>query len=132
MDEEVDKLLTASFIKKANYPDWLVNVVMVRKTNRKWRICINYTNPKEAYPKDSFSLSKIDQLVDTTSRHWLLSFMDVFADYNQIRMASEDEEHTAFITDKGIYYYKVMLFGLKNTRATYQWLVNKIFKMQIG
>ena len=47
-------------------------------------------------------------------------------------MAPEDEEHTTFITDKGIYYYKVMPFGLKNTEATYQWLVNKIFKVQIG
>ena len=58
--------------------------------------------------------------------------MDAFAGYNQIQMASEDEEHTAFITDKGIYCNKVMSFGLKNTGATYQWLVNKIFKIQIG
>ena len=57
--------------------------------------------------------------------------MDAFASYNQIQMAPEDEEHTTFITDKGIYCYKVMLFNLKNVRATYQWLVNKLFKAQI-
>ena len=58
--------------------------------------------------------------------------MDIFTGYNQIRMAPEDEEHTAFITDKGIYCYKVMPFCLKNVRATYQRLVNKLFKAQIG
>ena len=47
-------------------------------------------------------------------------------------MVLEDEEHTAFVADKGIYCYKVMPFDLKNIRATYQWLVNKIFKTQIG
>ena len=58
--------------------------------------------------------------------------MDAFAGYNQIRMVSKDEEHTAFIIDKGIYCNKVMPFGLKNAGTTYQWLVNKIFKPQIG
>ena len=57
--------------------------------------------------------------------------MDAFIGYNQIRMASEDEQYTAVIIDKGIYCYKVMPFGLKNVGATYQWLVNKVFKDQI-
>ena len=47
-------------------------------------------------------------------------------------MAPEDEERTAFITERGLYCYKVMPFGLKNTGATYQRLVNKIFQDQIG
>ena len=105
---------------------------MVRKASKKWRICIDYTDLNIAYPKDSFSLSKIDQLVNATSGHQLLSFMDAFIGYNQIHMAPKDEEHTAFVTDKGIYCYKVILFGLKNIGATYQQLVNKIFKIQIG
>ena len=58
--------------------------------------------------------------------------MDIFMDYNEIQMASKDEEHATFITNKGIYRYKVILFGLKNAGATYQRLVNKLFKIQIG
>ena len=58
--------------------------------------------------------------------------MDVFVGYNQIWMAPEDKEHTAFVTDKGIYCYKFMSFGFKNAGVTYQRLVNKIFKPQIG
>ena len=77
-------------------------------------------------------MSKIDQLVDVTSDRRFLSFTDAFIRYNQIQMASENEEHTAFVTDKGIYYYKVMSFDFKNTGATYQRLINKIFKVQIG
>ena len=86
----------------------------------------------KACPKDSYPLPRIDQLVDATSGHELLTFMDAFSGYNQIRMASEDEEKIAFITNHGLYCYRVMPFSLKNTGATYQRLVNKIFKEQIG
>ncbi|KAL2513327.1 Ribonuclease H [Abeliophyllum distichum] len=67
-------------------------------------------DPK-AYPKDSFPLPWIDQLVDATSRHKLLSFMDAYSGYNQISMYPPDEEHTSFVIDKGLYCYKVMSFG---------------------
>ena len=58
--------------------------------------------------------------------------MDVFSGYNQIKMVKEDQEKTAFITSQGLYCYKVMPFGLKNAGATYQRLVNKMFRKQIG
>ena len=84
LDEEVDKLLATDFIREATYLDWLANVVMVRKANGKCRICIDYTDLNEACPTDSFSLLKIDQLVDATSDRRLLSFMDAFVGYDQI------------------------------------------------
>ena len=80
----------------------------------------------------SFPLPRIDQLVDATSGHQLLTFMDAFSGYNQITMVSHDEEKTAFITDRGLYCYKVMPFGLKNARAIHQRLVNKDFAHQLG
>ena len=132
INEEVEKLLAAGFVREVQYPSWLANVVMVKKSSGKWRICVDYTDLNRACPKDSFPLPKIDQLVDTTSGHRLLSFMDAFSGYNQIRMNPEDEEHTAFITDRGTFCYRMMPFGLKNAGATYQRLVNKVFKDQIG
>lgn len=69
--------------------------------------------------------------MDSTAGHKLLTFMDAFSGYNQIRMAEEDQEKTAFITSQGLYCYKVP-FGLKNAGATYQRLVNKMFSQQIG
>lgn len=81
----------------------------------------------EHAPKDCYPSSRIDQLVDATSGHELLSFMDAFSGYNQIKTTPEDQKHTAFITHRGVYYCKVMPFGLKNASATYQRMVNKMF-----
>lgn len=124
--------MATRFIQEAHYPSWLANVIMVNKASRKWHICIDYTDLNRAYSKDSFFQPRINQLVDATSGHKLLSFMDAFSGYNQIRMAPGDEENIAFIIDKGTYYYKIMSFGLKNVRAIYQKLVNKVFKDQIS
>lgn len=80
--EEVYKLLHADFIWEVHYPDWLANVVMVKKSNGKWRMCVDFTDLNKACPKDSFSLPWIDLLVDSTTGHKLLSFMDAFSGYN--------------------------------------------------
>uniref|UniRef100_A0A2N9EHN4 Uncharacterized protein n=1 Tax=Fagus sylvatica TaxID=28930 RepID=A0A2N9EHN4_FAGSY len=120
------------FIREVYYPEWLANVVMVKKPNGKWRMCVDFTDLNKACPKDSYPLPRIDQLVDSTAGHKLLSFMDAFSGYNQIRMEEEDQEKTAFITSRGLFCYKVMPFGLKNAGATYQRLVNKMFHDQIG
>lgn len=95
-------------------------------------MCVDFTDLNKACPKDSFPLPRINQLVDSTAGHKLLTFMDAFSGYSQINMAEEDQEKTAFITSQGLYCYKVMPFGLKNAGATYQRLVNKIFSKQIG
>ena len=58
--------------------------------------------------------------------------MDAFSGYNQIQMAKEDQEKTAFIASQGLYCYKVMPFGLENAEAAYQRLVNQMFNKQIG
>ena len=58
--EEVTKLLTTGFIREVYYPDWLANVVLVKKTNGKWRMCVDFTDLNKACPKDSFPLPRID------------------------------------------------------------------------
>ena len=95
-------------------------------------MCVKFTDLNNACPKDSFPFPKIDQLVDSTAGHELLTFMDAFLGYKQICMNKEDQEKTAFVTSQGLYCYKVMPFGLKNAGATYQRLVNQIFSKQIG
>ena len=74
----------------------------------------------------------IDQLIDATAGHLMLSFMDAFSGYNQIKLSPEDREKTSFITHRGVYCYKVMPFGLINAGATYQRMMNKIFSGQLG
>ena len=79
---EVKKLLATNFIREVYYPEWLANVIMVKKANGKWRMCVDFTDLNSACPKDSFPLPRINQLVDSTVRHKLLTFMDAFSRYN--------------------------------------------------
>ena len=83
---EVEKLLKVGFIQKVNYSEWISNVGLVKKTNGKWRMYVDFTDLNKACQKNSFPLPKIDQLVDSTVGHGLLSFMDAFSGYNQIPM----------------------------------------------
>ncbi|XP_019184570.1 PREDICTED: uncharacterized protein LOC109179515 [Ipomoea nil] len=128
---EVDKLPAIGHIQKAMYPAWLANAVLAPKPPT-WRMCVDYTDLNKACPQDPFPLPRTDQLVDETSGCELLSFMDAFKGYHQIFMAEEDEEKTAFVTPDGIYCYRVMAFGLKNSGATFTRMVAKIFKDLLG
>ena len=98
INEEVGKLLQAGAIREVKYPEWLADVVLIKKENDKWRICIDFTNVNRACPKDSFPLPRIDLIVDATADHELLSFMDAFSGYNQISMDPDDQEKTSFVT----------------------------------
>ena len=125
--DEVNKLLLANFFREVYYLEWLANIVMVKMANGKWRMCVDIMDLNNACVKDSFPLPRINQLVDSMAGHKLLTFMDTFSEYNQIQMAEDDQEKTTFITSQGLYYYRVMPFGLKNAGAMYQRLVNQMF-----
>ncbi|XP_074377953.1 uncharacterized protein LOC141719470 [Apium graveolens] len=114
IEAEVEKLLEAKFIEEIEYPDWLANVVVVKKSNGKWRMCVDYTDLNKACPKDHYPLPNIDQLIDATAGYEVLSFLDAFSGYHQIAMNDRDVPKTAFITPKGTYAYIKMPFGLKN------------------
>ena len=73
-------------------------------------MCVDFTDLNKACPKDSSPLPRIDQLVDSTVGHKLLTFINAFLGYNQIRMSEQDQEKTAFVTSQGLYYYKVIPF----------------------
>ena len=117
--EEVDKLLHANFIREVRFSTWLANVVMVKKANNNLRICTDYTNLNRACSKDAYPLPSIDRLVDGASGFQVLSFMDAYSGYNQIRMHPLDEEKMTFITKDGNICYRVMPFSLKNAGITY-------------
>ena len=71
---------------------------MVKKASGKWRMCVDFTDLNKAYPKDSYPFPRVDVIMDSMARHQLLSFMDVFSSYNQIRMHEDDQEKTSFVT----------------------------------
>nr|AAP51765.2 retrotransposon protein, putative, Ty3-gypsy subclass [Oryza sativa Japonica Group] len=130
--EELTKLLAAGFIKEVLHPDWLADPVLVRKKTGQWRMCIDYTDLNKPCPKDPFGLPRIDQVVDSTASCELLSFLDCYSGYHQIRLKESDCLKTSFITPFGAYCYITMPFRLKNAGATYQRMIQRCFSTQIG
>jgi hypothetical protein len=106
---------------------WLANPVIVPKANGKLRMCIDYTSLNKACPKDPYSLPRIDQIIDSTSGCDLLSFLDAYSSFHQIRMSKEDRRHTAFVTVDGIYCYVVMHYRLRNALPTFVRALSKTF-----
>lgn len=131
VQQEVKRLKKAGTIKEVFFPEWLANTVVVRKKNEKWRVCVDFTDLNRACPKNPFPMTKIDQLVDATYGHPRMSFLDAFQDYHQIALAAEDQEKTTFISLDANYHYTVIPFGLKNKRATYQWMMMRMFRDKI-
>jgi len=125
-------LLSTGHIREIQYPEWLANMVLVKKANERWRMCVDFTKLNKACPKDSYPLPSIDTLVDSASGWRLLSFLDAFSRYNQINMHPRDECKTAFMTELSCYCYTVMPFGLKNAGATYQRLMDRVLASMIG
>ena len=93
---------------------------------------VDFIDLNKACSKDSYPLPSIDALVNNASGCRLLNFLDAFFDYNQIMMHPRDECNTSFMTELYCYCYKVMPFGLKNTGATYQRLMDRVLAPMLG
>ncbi|GKV15168.1 hypothetical protein SLEP1_g25970 [Rubroshorea leprosula] len=105
--EEVQKLLQAGFVRRVDYCEWVVNPVMVKKSNDKWRMCIVYTNLNDACTKDCHPMPNIDKLVEAALGNERLRLLDAYLGYHQVHMASEDEVKTSFYAGDEIYCYKL-------------------------
>lgn len=125
------KLLEAGHIRSIQFPSWFSNAVLVKKSENKWIMCIDFRDLKKACPKDHYPLPRIDQLVDSTAGCEMLSMMDASQGYQHIVLSPVDHPKVSFITSSGTYYYAVMPFGLKNAGATYQRLVDAMFENQL-
>ncbi|KAL0307228.1 UNVERIFIED_CONTAM: Retrovirus-related Pol polyprotein from transposon gypsy [Sesamum radiatum] len=107
---------------------WISNTVPIKRKNGQIRVCDDFRDLYHAFPKDDFPLPIVELMIDATTGHETLSFMDGSSGYNQIRKAPADEELTTFHTPEGIYFcYKVMPFGLKNAGTTHQRAMQRIF-----
>ena len=118
--QEVDKLVEAGILREVKYQSWVANPVMVRKPDDSWRMCIDFKDLNKACPKDCYPLPEVDLKIGSLTGFPFKCFLDAYKGYHQIQMREEDEEKTAFHTDKGIFCYRKMPFGLKNAGATYQ------------
>ena len=118
--EEVIKQLKVGFIKPVHQAEWITNVVPLPKKDGKVRMYVDFGDLNNACPKDDFPLPHIDVLVDKRAGSALISSMDGFSGYNQIKMTPKDMTKTTFTTECEIYCYTMIPFDLKNAGATYQ------------
>jgi hypothetical protein len=96
VEAEVQRLQDAKVIREVKYPVWLANTVPVKKKNGKWRMCVDFTDLNKTCKKDDFPLERLDKIVNDAAKSEILSLLDMFSGYHQIRVRIEDEEKTSF------------------------------------
>ena len=94
----VTKQLKVGIIKFVHQAEWIANIMSVPKKDGNVRMCVDFRDLNKARPKDDFPLPHIDVLVDNMVGSALMSFMDGFLGYNQIKMAPKDMTKTTFTT----------------------------------
>jgi hypothetical protein len=131
VEAEVQRLQDAKVIREVKYPVWLANTLPVKKKNGKWRMCVDFTNLNKACKKDDFPLERVDKIVDDADNSEILSLLDMFSGYDQIRVHRKDEEKTSFITPFGTFCFVRMPEGQKNAGCTFSRMIAIVLHPQL-
>jgi ribosomal protein S4E len=123
VEAEVQRLQDAKVTREVKYPVWLANTVPVKKKNGKWRMCVDFTDLNKACKKDDFPLKRVAKIANDAANNEMLSLLDMFSGYQQIRVCIEDNEKTSFITPFGTFCFLRMPEGLKNAGCTFSRMI---------
>lgn len=132
IDKQINKMLEQDIIRPSNSP-WASPITLVPKKidstgERKWRLVIDYRRLNENTVKDKYPLPNINEILDKLGRANYFSTLDLASGYHQIEMKEEDKSKTAFITDKGLFEFNRLAFGLCNAPSTFQRAMNNILR----
>jgi hypothetical protein len=131
VEAEVQRLQDAKVIREVKYLVWMANTVPVKKKNGKSRMCVDFTDLNKACKKDDFPFEMVDKIIDDATNSEMLSLLDMFSGYHQIRVRKEDEEKISFITPFGTFCFVRMPEGLKNAGCTFSRMIAIILHPQI-
>ncbi|MCO5565051.1 hypothetical protein L7F22_018722 [Adiantum nelumboides] len=116
------------FIYPIEHSEWVSPIVIVPKKNGKLRVCVDLKKVNAATRRDHYPLPYSEHVLERVASKEAYSFLDGYSGYNQITIALEDQAKTAFITEFGVFAFRIMAFGLTNAPATFQRFINTAFK----
>jgi len=127
VDRQVEELHQRGLIEPA-YGAWSSPVVLVKKKDGKWRFCVDYRKLNEATVQDAYPLPRIDESLDALAGSKVFSTLDLVSGYWQVPLSEEAQEKSAFATRSGLWKWKVLPFGLTSAPATFQRLMERVFR----
>ena len=125
VDEMVEKMLSQGVVEPSHSP-WSSPVVIVEKKDGSRRFCVDYRQLNSVTKMDVFPLPRIDDTLDSLAQSRYFTALDLASGYWQVRMHPASQEKTAFATPSGLYEFRVMPFGLCNSPATFQRLMENV------
>ena len=134
MDQELDKLLAIGAISEADPGEcpFASRCVVVRKKDGTFRLCVDYRRLNAITVKDSYPLPRIDEILSSLGKARYFASLDLLMGYHEVEVEPRDRAKTAFVTHRGLFVFNVMPFGLTNAPATFQRLMNNLFRSRLG
>ena len=127
VEKELESMLKENVIEPSDSP-WASPIVLVTKKDGSTRFCVDFRKLNEITHKDAYPLPNIEDTFDSLAGSSYFSALDLASGFWQVEMSGQDKEKTAFTTRQGLYQFKVMPFGLCNAPATFERLIESIFR----
>ncbi|GJZ28058.1 hypothetical protein Tco_0572705 [Tanacetum coccineum] len=132
LKEKVFHWLKEGLIRKVQHPEWITNAIPIKLANKTWKVQVDYSSLNKVYAKDMYPFTKEGEDLASLLGYPYKCFLQLPKEYNQIRMAEDDEEKTGFHTKEGVYCFTHMPKELKNSATTLQRMMKKVLADQRG